>query len=605
MTAAPTGVRRIRSEADAVALARWLRDGRRDWPVVLVTISSGQAEPFGDPDAVAEAVHGLAEVVLLPTRGPSWAFSRSMPPSTQVYGGAGRVYPVGDDWVTDPHRARLRFAYCAEDRARVTDQLVSDALAAAGTAGLGRVNPYSQVQSRTGVVEGIVGSRALIRLNDASLAVVWEELTVPGVTLDRVLTAGQQVTGLYDPASRRLDVRPALLHPTPAAARDAVTDTYQEGDVIWTDVAAITADTVTLRLLPGLTAVVHRDAVTGNAQDLMGELFTTGEAVAARISAIDAGGVRLRIDSVDGDTPQSAPSLLPGGPAWLPPPPGEAIAARAPIAAVASPLAAGVPRQATPLDLARRHTPSAPPDPALPEPAPPGPAPDAVAPVAPSPALLARATRSAAFDAERTARDSAERELEALRTHAAALQNDLARAEQRIENLQTRYRTADLARQRALRQLRRHQDRSDAGGIEPSGDAPAFLDDEDQFRHEVYTEWARRIPAAEKATKPLADYCLASGFLTSLDNLQGISRVKVVSVVVEVLTGQAPHLAGRDLHQLRAGSNGSNYHTRADGATCWRVALQRGTASARRMHYWRTADGYELSRVTVHDDYQP
>ncbi len=77
-------------------------------------------------------------------------------------------------------------------------------------------------------------------------------------------------------------------------------------------------------------------------------------------------------------------------------------------------------------------------------------------------------------------------------------------------------------------------------------------------------------------------------------------------MVVEVLTDQAKHIAGRDLHQLRAGEAGSPYVRRAaDGATCWRVALQRESAAARRLHYWRTPDGYEFSRVVLHDDFRP
>ncbi len=593
----PSRVRRIRSEAEAAQLAGWLVNARRGWPVVVVTIPSGQTEPFGDPDAVAEAVSGLAEVVVLPTSGLSWAFSHAMPPSTQVYGGAGRVYPVSGDWITDPGRARLRFAYSRDDRERVTGQLVGDALTAAAAAGLGPLATSQQAQQRSGTVEGIVGSRALVRLDDAMMASVWEELTVAGVPLHRVLTKGQHVTGLYDLASRRLDLRAGLRFASPVVARAAVVDAYRVGDVVWADVVAVTADTVTLRLLPGVTVEVHRDAVTANPQDSMGELFTTGETVAARITALDAAELRLRVDTVDGEAPVPAPSLLPDGPPWLPPPANEMPVARAQTRAAAPlPPVAGVPRQATPLDLARGHSPVPPPA---------GPAGTPAAAV-PGPAALTRAaTDRAALHAERAARENAERDLEALRVHAASLQDELARAHQRIENLQTRYRTADLARQHAVKQLRGHQSRSDQVGDHPGSDGPAFLQDEDQFRHEVYTEWARRIPAAEKADKPLADYRLAPGFLTSLNTLHGVSRAKVVSVVVEVLTGQAPHLAGRDLHQLRTGSNGSPYLTRPDGATCWRVALQRGTASARRMHYWRTADSYELSRVTVHDDFQP
>jgi hypothetical protein len=135
--------------------------------------------------------------------------------------------------------------------------------------------------------------------------------------------------------------------------------------------------------------------------------------------------------------------------------------------------------------------------------------------------------------------------------------------------------------------------------------APAFLDLVDQFRHEVYCEWTQRIPAAEKASKRLADFVLDPGFLDSIEQLEGVSRSKVVAVVVEVLTGQVQHLPSREAHQLRVGDAGSRYVTRADGATCWRVALQQDSPAARRLHYWRTRDRYEFSRVVLHNDYRP
>ncbi len=204
--------------------------------------------------------------------------------------------------------------------------------------------------------------------------------------------------------------------------------------------------------------------------------------------------------------------------------------------------------------------------------------------------------------AERATRKALADELSGLRARAAELEAQLAQATLSIEQLQTRYRGADLARQRLARQLKSAQGRAD----QPARVAgPLFLDPEEQFRHEVTCEWAQRIPAAEKDDRPLARYVLAPDFLDSVEQLEGISRAKVVAVVVEVLTGQVQHLAGRDLHPLRTGAAGSPNVRRSDGATCWRVALQRESASARRLHYWHTRDGYEFSRVALHDDYRP
>ncbi|WP_346534337.1 hypothetical protein [Micromonospora sp. DPT] len=563
---------------------------------MVLTIPAGYEEPFGDPDEIKQAVGDLAEVVLMPTSDVSWAFSRVMPAMTQVYGGAGRVYPVDHAWVSDPGRSRLRFAYSPDDRKRITDQLISDALQAAMAAGLVEPRPRVGSQQRSGRVQGVIGSRALVTLEDMSAATVWEELTLPGVTLEQVLVKGQSVAGSYDRDSRRLDLRAALRFTDLASAFAAVNEAYQIGDVVLAEVAAVTDDVVTVRLLPGLAVELGREAVTTNPNDTLSGLFSVGEIVTGRLVALEP--LRLRLDDVDDEEPaQPAPSLLPGGPPWLRPPASQPSAAVAPPAPAPPPSAtppqqavwSAAPRQPTPSDLARRLAP--PQQPVLTRPA------EAVS--AREQARVVHLSNELA--AERATRKALADELTGLRARAAELEAELAQATRSIGQLQTRYRGADLARQRLVKQLKSAQSRAD----QPDPEGPLFLDPEDQFRYEVTGEWAQRIPAAEKAAKPLATYVLTPGFLDSVEQLEGISRAKVVAVVVEVLTGQVQHIAGRDVHQLRSGSVGSPYVRRADGATCWRVALQRESAAARRLHYWRTQDGYEFSRVVLHDDYRP
>lgn len=599
--APPAGVRRIASEVEATTLAhRLLIPRRRRWPVVVLTIAGGHDEPFGDPQEIKEAVGDLAEVVLMPTSDISWAFSREMPSMTQVYGGAGRVYPVDHGWVNTPARSRLRFAYSPQDRRRITDQLINDALEAALAAGLVEARTSPGVRQRSGTVQGVIGSRALITLDDGTPATVWEELTVPGVALDRVVAKGQSVVGVYDPVSRRLDLRGALRYTDAASAEAAVARAYQVGDVVLADVATVADDAVGLRLLPGLTVEVAGDAVTSNPNDTLRGLFTVGEIVVCRIASIEP--LRLRLDDVDDEeAPKPAPSLLAGGPPWLCLPdlqPPEVAVIRPPVSAPGPPvvpeppLSDVTPRRPTPLDLARRHR--------APVPRPPLDGHPAGVSVEVERVTVEELSNELA--AERATRKGLADELARLRERAAALEDELTTATRRIKRLQTCYRRADLARQRADKELKVLQSRVEQP---PEGANPAFLDPEEQFRHEVYLEWARRIPAAEKARKPPADYVLGPDFLRSLDDVQGISRSKVVAVVVEVVTDQVQHLAGRDLHQLRMGSVGNPYVSRDDGATCWRVALQRESAAARRLHYWHTRDGYELSRVVLHDDYRP
>ncbi len=331
MVRAVEQVRRIRNEFEAQALAhRLLVPGLRTKPAVVLSTPSGQVEPYADVEAIVTAVGDRAEIFILPTGSASWAFSSEMPPDTQVYGGAGRVYPVDHDWVQRPTLSRLRFAYGFEHRVRITEQLIEDVLR-------------------------------------------------------------------FAPREKQLGER--------------------------------------------------------------------------------------RVDK------------------WIDP------------------------------------------------------------------------------------RDERIDELQ-----------------KEVERLQERYRTLDRARLKLAKQLKSATDRAE----QDNGGGPYFVDPEEQFRFEVYVEWVRRIPAGEKSSTPLAEFFLGPEFLASLDRVEGISREKVVAVVVEVLTGLANTMMSRDMHPLRqADGPASPVVTRADGGVCWRVAIQREAPSARRLHFWRVQDWYELSRVVVHEDYRP
>jgi hypothetical protein len=61
------------------------------------------------------------------------------------------------------------------------------------------------------------------------------------------------------------------------------------------------------------------------------------------------------------------------------------------------------------------------------------------------------------------------------------------------------------------------------------------------------------------------------------------------------------------VHPLRENMGAESAQVkRGDGARCFRAAIERNVAAARRLHFWRLPDGtVELSRIVVHDDYRP
>ncbi|GII99894.1 hypothetical protein CLV28_2975 [Sediminihabitans luteus] len=673
-TAVTSAVTWIRTADDATALARDLTvPGRRTRPVVVITIPSGETAPFVDPEHVHEALGDLADVVVMPTSDVSWDFSHHMPPGTQVYGGSARVYPVDHRWVSDLRRTPLRFAYGPDTTHRIADRLVQDALAAALDAGL--VGTTLDVVDRPaqGTVRGLLDGRAFVALDDG-MATVWQELTVPGITLDRLLREGQRVRGTLDPASRRLDVRASLAAPPAPGTSHPLLADYTSGAVVLARVADVGDLTLTLEVLPGVTAVVKHHLVTGNVGDHLSDLFTVGETVAARVDVHHAGELSMRLDDVDDDEPVlPAPSLLPGGPAWLelpPPSVSDAAAGAGPSGAVrpgpgaSEPGRAGSPGRApepgpkpgppgatrrpspgpVPTDRgipaarpgpAARPTPGRPRvtprmlDPNAPRPAPaPAHGPTSAAPSAttqptgapsgatePSaPSTSSRAatrTLSLALATERARADAAERELEilraaerartaeleALRANADALAREVEDAQRKVENQRARHRRVVQQRDALAREIK-------SGPGDVDRDVPTlFLDPEQQLRHEVYVTWAERVPASEKQERPLPEYAVGPDFVVSLDEIEGVSRAKVLEVVVDVLTGDRKRLSALDDHPLRTHDGSSAPpRRRDDGAVCYRVYLQRNTAQARRLHYWRLGGAIELARVVLHDD---
>lgn len=670
----PARVRRVASEDEARELAAALQRPDRSRPVVVISTPAGHDVPFVDPQRVLDDIAGLAEVVVIPTGDVSWAFSSGMPPDTQVYGGASRVYGTDLEWVHQPRRSPLHFAYSADEDARVRDRLVSDVMRFAVRAGIvGSARSAPDAATVEGKVLGVLGTRALVSTEDGGQASIAEELVFSDVPLARVLAPGMRVTGLLDPARRLLDIRGML--PDADGLRRAVHAAYRVGQVVLGRVETVEDDAVRIALAPGIVVRVRRAEITGNDLDLLSDLFTEGEVVAARRMPAPLDGLALRLDDVDEseDEPVPAIALLDGGPPWLEPAPVEVslvepveihrvalplvepVETRQPVLTVAQPVEAlatpptpadlfgarpaeqspaekngepergtvatragsldvgppdldgrdrrpGTQRAPTPGDVAARHAGG---HDALPSPAssdtPPEPPGKAARDLSLS--LDAAKSQVAALAKEllddKVKRRQVELEVDRLLGRVGELTERLDRSERRAEQQATALRKA---RQEAARLRRRLGD----AGVEVPEER-YFVDDEEQLRFEVLSEWARAIPAAEKAGRPLAEYTLGPRFLPSLTDLEGVSRDRVVWTLVMVLTGLAPEMNGLQVHRLRTGSGGDDpIRQRDDGAVCWRVSLQVNTPSARRMHYWKLPGGaYELSRVVLHDDVEP
>ncbi|MEU1824134.1 hypothetical protein ABZ502_17110 [Streptomyces abikoensis] len=134
-----------------------------------------------------------------------------------------------------------------------------------------------------------------------------------------------------------------------------------------------------------------------------------------------------------------------------------------------------------------------------------------------------------------------------------------------------------------------------------------FTDPERQFRHEVEQCWLRMMPETDRAAYPLVTYRLGPSWLTSLETAELVDRNKVVEVTVDVLTGRASAVPGRQVQRMpvREERGAPQLIRRRDQAVAMRCFLKSHTAAAPRLMWWRLPDhSIELGRVAVHDDTQ-
>ncbi|MCD1269740.1 hypothetical protein B5M43_012985 [Microbacterium sp. MEC084] len=137
-----------------------------------------------------------------------------------------------------------------------------------------------------------------------------------------------------------------------------------------------------------------------------------------------------------------------------------------------------------------------------------------------------------------------------------------------------------------------------------------WLTDEEWIRHEIFLAWIDRIDPNERPSTPLGDYVIGERFASSLESLDDAQFDKAMRAVVDVVTGRAHAVNGRDLHPWRSGTGGDDPQRirDVDGAKGWRCAIEKNSPSARRLHYWVLRNGtaggqVELSRVVLHDDF--
>jgi hypothetical protein len=525
----------ITTEAEAAALGAYLL-GDRVNPVVVVSRATGEAAAYADVDQLRSDLTGLADVFEITSLKASWAFTRTVPPLCQVYGGAGRVYAAGNAWVHDPYSSHLRLAYGRQEGAELTRALIADAMRLASRGGYAARPAPTPRGVVTGTVIGTAGGRGIVQLKAGGAGVLWPELTEPDLPAERLFATGMVVTGEFDPESRRIDIRGMRLTPAEAVAA------YEPGDTVLVRVAEVSAETCTVDLWPGQTVAIAPEDVSDDPELDLRDVMTVGETVPALVVAHDSGTGEWLVSLVEAEEAAQAvpaPPVLQGGPPWLVPP------------VLAPPVIAAA--RGEPVPFAR-------------------------------------------LDVDNEVVLGLQLENQQLVQLIKEMTDQLAAAQAQLT-------LAKTGRRENLRR-RASADRQSVADQRAAGDQSLFLDEADQLDFEIRLAWARMVAPGDKAIYPLKAWRYGEAFFATLREIQGVSRDKVVEVIVHVLTGRDSELASRQLHQLRSSISGNAPpRTRAGGEVCWRVSLQHRTPSARRLHYWVCNDGaIELASIRNHDD---
>ncbi|ACV07229.1 DUF4200 domain-containing protein [Kytococcus sedentarius] len=595
-TAAAAGGGHTASPQDPDALAEHLLDPARARPVVVVTAPLDADAPLIDVARLREEAGPDADVEVLTTRAATWRLTERLQ-GEGVYGGAGRVYPPGTDWLDDGRLAPLRLGQDERQAQRSTEALSRDLVNALVRTGGTSTTPEG-AREVTGTVRGVVGGRGLVELDGGGSAVLWPELVAPGVPAERIVAPGQRVTGWFDATRGRVDVTPD------AGEHAAWWRARVPGEVVLARVAEVSDATMELEPAPGVTVAVGLAQVTGNELDRLRDLVSPGEVLAARVVADASGdgagaaaagedgtssalGLSL-LDVDDDEAVVPAPALLPGGPPWLDQQdwgahvdlPGEGGPGVGEPGAdgggTASEGTSGAPGPG--VTTAAGSLPSDPPTGPL---------------VTPGSTPRERALAERVLDLQERVKLHS-MEAERARRQVEVEARERQRTEQQVERLRRENREA---RTRAQRERQ-------AGRTGVVEQVHGFADPARQLRWELERTWVETTRPEDKATWPLpASYRIGPAMADSLRTVQGVSRDRVLRVAVAVLTGRGVD----EDHVLRRGDAGNAPAvTREDGAVCRRAPLQQKTPSARRLSYWRLPDGtIELSRVALHDDLEP
>ncbi|WP_427015925.1 hypothetical protein ACQCSX_14150 [Pseudarthrobacter sp. P1] len=611
-------------------LAAWLLDPDRTDVVVVVSHWPEHPEAHADAAQIAAKLDGIAKVALVISGRETLTLEAALTKMSGIFNNAVRAYGPGTAWLKDPYNSPLHIIHSAAELESAATKVVHDAedLAAAAqwnSRSAPAQAPAPSVQALGTIKQPSSDGLVAFALLGQGMAVVHKAHHLPDVPLNWLLADGQQVHGLHHRSDNSFHI--PLAH-----APVSVNRTYPSGAVALALVTAVRPDRATVMLYPGHSMDIPLHLITSNDIDTADDLLSVGEVVAVRVAREQGRVVLSMLDVDDDEDIVPPPALLVGGTPWLelgrnlydddPAVDGGAAlqSATSPAAGAAGtedPLSAGpLPAAGGPGSVA-----APPPQPTAAPAA--GALPQALLRVdalkAENGVLKTEATglrdeighlrrQLANGTAGQAQLAKLGAKLEAEREEAREFAAELNDAQGQVREMQRKLRDAE-GKLRELKTKNRNASKS-VGKQSIRASRDWFATNEEYVRFAVAQAWARYVPAEDKAEFPLHGYRVGPDFHGSLAATPEDKRGKALRAVVDLVANRAEALRKREAHPLRIGNASSApVITRVrDGSTdsCWRLYVEEKSSAARRLHYWKCADGtIELSRIVTHEDMEP